>query len=238
MAEKIVLESMFNLPYMDVNIIPIVKKYIYDFKTSLYKIYIGLDCNKKQTIVLKYRTRYGVQDGPFNEYEVINKKLRLIKRGNYINGKLEGKIEKYYDGKLIEEINYKEGKIQGFFKEFDIEGKLIRQEEYKNDILHGECMSWYSNGSFREKRTYNDGEIQELKMWWENGELRRTCIFFPGIIPFGKNHNGKIWSGEDTVWYDNGNMWSYILYNKGEKVEEKRFSKNGKVLNGDIMLLE
>ena len=220
MTENVVLETMSNLPYMDVNIISIVKSYIYENKTTLRKVYVGLD-EKRKIITSKYKTRYGVIEGPYIEYENNN----LVETCKYINGKLQGKKEIFYlSGKVCSEENYKEGKRHGIFKEYDENGNLIRKDEYDNGVIVGESLWFYPTGIIRERITYKEGEVKERKIHWENGQLNKICNSF-------KLH------GEKIEWYDNGNIMSITLYNKGEIIHEKRFHKNGNPMEkvGNVM---
>lgn len=237
MAEKIVLEKMANLPYMDINIIPIVESYIYKTKTTLENIYVGLDLNKRKIIMTKYRTRYDRLDGPYKKYEREeninrrikneNNKIYLIETGNYSDGKLHGKKEIYYLSKKISrEENYKKGKEDGIFKEFDEKGNLIRRDEYKNGVHVGESLLYYTTGIVRERISYKNGIIEERKMYWENGQLNKICG------PLNEQLHG-----EKVEWYDNGNIMSIVIYNKGEIIDEKRYSKDGKKMKkvGGVM---
>jgi antitoxin component YwqK of YwqJK toxin-antitoxin module len=220
MTENVVLETMSNLRYMDVNIISIVKSYIYENKTTLRKVYVGLD-EKRKIITSKYKTRYGVIEGPYIEYENNN----LVETCKYINGKLQGKKEIFYlSGKVCSEENYKEGKRHGIFKEYDEQGNLIRKDEYDNGVIVGESLWFYPTGIIRERITYKEGEVKERKIHWENGQLNKICNSF-------KLH------GEKLEWYDNGNIMSITLYNKGEIIDEKRFHKNGNPMEkvGNVM---
>lgn len=226
MAEKIVLDKMYNLSYMDINIIPIVESYIYDTKTHCKKVYVGLN-NDRKIIVTKYRTRYDKMDGPYKKYEYEEKVKRrkeniyFIETGNYSNGKLHGKIKKYYSfdgsGKISREEHYKEGKEHGIFKEFDKEGNLIRKDKYNNGVRDGESLWYYPTGIIRERITYNNGIVKERKIYWENGQLNKICG------PFGEQLHGEI-----KEWYDNGNIMSVKLYNKGEIIDEKQYHKDGR----------
>ena len=49
------------------------------------------------------------------------------------NGKLEGILKTYYDGKLSMELPYKNGKKNGIAKHYDRNGKLIKQVKYEDD---------------------------------------------------------------------------------------------------------
>ena len=259
MAEKIVLEKMANLPYMDINIIPIVESYIYGTKTTLRKVYVGLeDRTRRKTILTKYRTRYDLLDGPYTEYETgipdpiaplelfplgtgaskmrfrakhriqgnRYKNIYLIETGNYTNGKLDGKKErKMISGKIFREEHYKQGKRHGIFKEYDEQGNLTHQDEYNNDKLVGESLWFYPTGIIRERWTYIGEDREERKIYWENGQLYKLSYI------------GEKPHGEVREWYDNGNIMSITVYNKGEVIDEKKYYKDGRQMQkvGNVM---
>ena len=259
MAEKFLLEKMANLHYMDINIIPIVKNYIYETKTKVKNAHIGLgSLNVK--MMLKYRTRYGVKDGPYNEYPLCTKKFIndnknecLIERGNYTNGKLQGKRTVYYlSGQISKEEFYKEGKRNGVFKEFDEQGNLTHQYEYNNGVIAGESLWFYPNGIVRERWNYQPQGLDyqpqspsapfsgalhgtagcdykvKRQLYWENGQLYKVT-----------GNVGEKPHGEIKERYDNGNIMSITLYNKGEIIDEKRFHKDGRQMEkvGNVMWL-
>ena len=68
-------------------------------------------------------------------YKVYNRR-RLIEERNYVAGRLEGELKKYYqDVTLMEESNYKDGQLDGIAKWFNTEGDLSIAYEYQNGEL-------------------------------------------------------------------------------------------------------
>ena len=68
-------------------------------------------------------------------YRVYNRR-RLVEERNYIEGKLEGELRKFYqDGTLMEESIYQNGVLNGIAKWYDTEGNLSIAYEYENGKL-------------------------------------------------------------------------------------------------------
>ena len=74
-----------------------------------------------------------------------------------VNDKKEGLAREFYtDGKVLSEGSFAGGKRQGIFKTFDQQGRLVAEEEYKND-----------NISYH--REYNpDGKLRSEKIYYFN----------------------------------------------------------------------
>ncbi len=66
--------------------------------------------------------------------ETYGSTAKVTSSGTYINGKLEGKVVKYYDDgtTLKEESEYKNGVMHGNSKYFDEQGKVKLEYTYKN----------------------------------------------------------------------------------------------------------
>ncbi len=78
------------------------------------------------------RSKYHV--GVLEGEQILYKYGKILKTSNYVNGKLEG-IVKAYDEKtfkLRQEIAYKNGLQHGFFRNYDENGVVNMEYEYKN----------------------------------------------------------------------------------------------------------
>ena len=62
------------------------------------------------------------------------------------------------NGKIMEEGTYIDGKIEGVFKEYDENGKLIVQSHWKNTALNGKLTHWrdVDKGILMETTQYKD----------------------------------------------------------------------------------
>ncbi len=113
-----------------------------------------------------------------NSYEVTNKDSlgNIISIIQYSEDSLQNGIAKFYyknpKGVLKEEIEYKNGKKNGFHKFFEPEGRLICQAEYKDNLLDGEDICFYKNGKIEEKSFWVKGKQFGLSIWLsEDGRI-------------------------------------------------------------------
>ena len=92
--------------------------------------------NKNGQLEERYTYHNGQLDGPYIKFN----RNRLKETRDYVNGKLHGKIEKFYpNGKVMERSYYVDGKMHGIARWYDREGNNTIAYEYKNGELVGEA---------------------------------------------------------------------------------------------------
>ena len=191
------------------------------------KVYIDND------IIYEGETMKGtnIKNGKGVEYKIKKDNL-LVFKGEYLNGKRNGKGREYYDNNNLKyQGEYKEGKIWNG-KGYDIKGKLEfevkngngKVKEYKSDgklLFEGEYLKGERNGNGKE---YNN-----------NGEL-----LFEGEYLNGKKngkakeyyYNGKLkFEGEYLNDKKNGKAKEYGNINDAE-LRFEGFYKEGEKWNG------
>ena len=108
------------------------------------------------------------------EYDIFG---ALLFKGEYLNGKRNGKGKEYYNGKLIFEGEYLNGRRwegkgydnlkniiyelkngKGLVKEYDYLGKLKFEGEYLNGLKNGKGKEYY-NGKLEFEGEYLNGEL-------------------------------------------------------------------------------
>lgn len=84
---------------------------------------------------------------------------KIIEKCNYVNGKLDGLYERFYiNGIPYERTNYKDGIYQGTCEFwYDITGKKMKTMNFENGKLHGLYKYWDQNGKLIEDIYYNNG---------------------------------------------------------------------------------
>lgn len=83
---------------------------------------------------------------------------------------------KGYGGKIIEQYNVNaNGDMHGTYKTWNRQGRLIKNYNYQNGELHGNCLLYFDNGTLQEESTYYKGTMTSLKVYQynENGTKRR-----------------------------------------------------------------
>jgi len=121
------------------------------------------------------------------------------------------------NGQLFKECFYKDGELEGEYKEWNC-GKLYRREFYKDGKLEGEYKSWFQNGQLSSLSFYTKGKLEgECKIWYRTGNLVRRSFY----------KNGKL-DGERKEWWSNGYLRKQTFYKEGE-LEGKctKWNRNG-----------
>ena len=65
---------------------------------------------------------------------------------------------------------------------WDYQGNLVRSFEYKNGILHGRVLLFFSNGQKYLEENYQNGMIEgEAFGWYQDGSRRFIAEYFGGV---------------------------------------------------------
>ena len=89
------------------------------------------------------------------------------------NGVPQGTCVVYFENRKPQEIrSYKNGKLHGLWRTYDISGQVISEAEYRNGEKHGTWRIWDELGTLRYEMNYSNGEKTGIwRMWNEKGEL-------------------------------------------------------------------
>ncbi|MGL5124596.1 MAG: toxin-antitoxin system YwqK family antitoxin [Fusobacteriaceae bacterium] len=92
---------------------------------------------------------------------------------NYKNGKEDGPYKFYYsNGQLKVEGNYKNGQRDGLFKSYYENGQVKEEENLKNGQQDGPSKTYYENGQVEDEKNYKNGELDgPRKSYTESGQL-------------------------------------------------------------------
>jgi antitoxin component YwqK of YwqJK toxin-antitoxin module len=84
----------------------------------------------RNQVDLRLNYRQGKLDGQWTTYKF----GKIIEERSYKNDKLDGVSKTYYDRsfKLKQEVQYKDGKQDGYFRYYDEDGNITLEYEYKN----------------------------------------------------------------------------------------------------------
>ncbi|AQQ59943.1 hypothetical protein XJ32_07430 [Helicobacter bilis] len=94
--------------------------------------------------------------------------------------KISGCVKRDYhsNGKLWEEIPYKNGKREGIGKWYYENGDLVNEIPYKNDKREGMTKWYYRNGNLESETPYKNGKREGMSKWYyENGSLKAETPF-------------------------------------------------------------
>jgi antitoxin component YwqK of YwqJK toxin-antitoxin module len=102
----------------------------------------------------------------------------------YKNGKLEG-IARWYevDGKLYTEISFKDDKKDGVARRYHfLSGKLESETPYKDDKLEGVAREYYESGKLSRETTYKNDKKEGIERAYdESGRLQKETLYKNGV---------------------------------------------------------
>jgi antitoxin component YwqK of YwqJK toxin-antitoxin module len=111
-------------------------------------------------------------EGRWNYYHKASKAIMTIEY--YANGKLEGLRSVFYpNGKIAEEINFKDNLKEGICKRYTENGIVIEESAYKNNEYNGTTTFKDSDGNLISKGNFVDGKKAGVWHFYEKGKLSK-----------------------------------------------------------------
>ncbi len=196
----------------------------------------------------------GLEEGIAREYAEDGRIIQLItyKKGFIVNrerinrfdsqGNKHGNWKYFHDnGELQLECIYKHGLLNGYYKEYDREGKLLNaykyvegeKQEFVAELTKLDVKTeYYPNGNVRVKATFKDDKPEGVwREYSEEGEIEKSYIYRYGVI-VGEGIITE--QGEKTgpwkEFYENGALKGEGAYEKDVKVGPWTFYH----MNGEI----
>lgn len=166
---------------------------------------------RRLNIVLKS----GVIDGTYSEYYANG---NLFISGKYVDGQKEGEWKTYSEaGKVWKKYQYKNDLLNGkFISYYTNTGREESVANYRDDILDGNWSEYYSNGGLKISGMYSDGKRNGIfTEWYESGVKKSEINYVDDEI------NGKM-----KVYYENGRVF-YEANIDGRSAEIKGYNTNG-----------
>ncbi|HEX7365477.1 MAG TPA: hypothetical protein VF273_00190 [Pelobium sp.] len=101
---------------------------------------------------------------------------------SYLNGKEDGTWTKYFvNGKLKEQRFFKNGLKEGEYLAWWPNGKKQLQFHFVNDEYEGTCSQWNQYGRLIQKMNYRKGyEEGRQQMFYDNGKVRSNYVIKNG----------------------------------------------------------
>lgn len=108
--------------------------------------------------VMGYKENISDFHGSYEAYSHIDFQLKEI--GKYKKGQKHGTWTNYYPGGVVPTIvaQYKNGQLNGVFKQYDRYGHLVYVINYKNGLKHGEFLAYNENGKLVSRKLFVNGE--------------------------------------------------------------------------------
>ncbi|WP_445747275.1 hypothetical protein [Polaribacter sp.] len=161
----------------------------------------------------------GKKEGAWKIY-IGNSKKNLILReeGTYKNDKKDGKWTIYEFEKVRKVENYKDDNLHGEEITYFKNGKISSRGNYVNDEADGQHITYYENGFISAIENYKIGvEHGKFISYFENGKLEASTNFVNGIE-----------DGEFIEYDEDGKIINKGMYKNGEKIGpwiETKFQK-------------
>jgi antitoxin component YwqK of YwqJK toxin-antitoxin module len=146
---------------------------------------------KSNPKVMYYRGAF-LNGVPIGVFEFYNEKGYLKSTVNHIQDTTINDVVNYYaDGKTVNSngryVGKKVGKTwerqkQGLWEFFDADGRLIRFENYKDNLLNGESKVFYANGQISHEMMYANDEMNgPFSEYTLEGKLSKKGSYKNGI---------------------------------------------------------
>lgn len=114
---------------------------------------------------MKNKVTYAsVKDGLFISYS--QKDYKKTEEGTYKNDEKEGTWLAYYPGGKIVAVlsQYKDGKLNGYMRQFDQRGNIINETQYKDGLKHGTMKIFDKRGKVSKQKDFEYGQEKQYKM--------------------------------------------------------------------------
>lgn len=147
------------------------------------------------------------ENGP---YEGRDEAGNLIEKGQFANGKKNGKWIRYTNAVVTSEIEYLNGKKNGKRIEYFNNGNKDFEENYVDGVLDGVRLRYsMSAGTVIQKWTYKNGDLDgEYKMMTDNGVTLEEGLY-------ANDKKEGMWK----FYERNGTLKNTKMYSKGKLVE-------------------
>lgn len=187
-------------------------------------------------ISIKNGRPYGVgaviNDKREGKFKTLDRYGRVIAELNYKNGELDG-IQKFYyeDGQLKTENEFKDGKLNGTRKDYYTNGMPSLEQRFKNDQLNGISTSYFVNGGKNCEVNFTDDERDgKLVCTYQNGSLKTEETYVKGKLNgthISYNEVGDVVEKYNAV--NNLIEGNYVSYYDGKIIKEEAVYVNGKI---------
>ena len=123
-------------------------------------------------------------------------------------------------GKTLLKGTYKNGKKDGLWTQWYVNGQKDFEDLWKDGNLDGLSTFWYEDGQKMGEGTYKNGNRVGLyTQWFENGQKEYEETYKGG-------KEDRLW----TWWYENGKKLKEETYKDGELISKKELNEVGSVI--------
>ncbi len=99
------------------------------------------------------------------------------------------------EGRLLAEVNFRDGVRHGFAREWHGNGELSLEGEWENGVPKGVISEWSEDGLIRRETMYRDGKIAGKK----EGPSKKAAQQVKRIVKERETLNQTVWSEEEQA---------------------------------------
>ena len=134
----------------------------------------------------------------------------LDEKGKEINPSHTGQLTTYYEnGAIKEQFELIDGKLDGTFQLFHLNGNLQEASVFKNGVNTNEIKKFYENGNPKFSRELNNGYFIETKFYTNGNKKEESHL----NLELKKD-------GNFTTWYENGQKNTVEFYNAQNEIDK------------------
>lgn len=164
------------------------------------------------------------------------------------NGKIDGEVDVYLNGKVVQKTNVKNGLLNGWKVDYYPSGNIKTKSFYEKGKLYGIEFIYYDSGKIKSKESFRDGKREGPKItYYKNGQIEQN-LFRKNDKDEGTEHayyeNGKLmykrnWVnnklyGDQYFYHENGKVKIYHAYDiLGEKFYLSHYDESEKLYQSD-----
>ncbi len=128
--------------------------------------------DEKKNKVSEGNTKDKLRTGIWKYYHKNAKTIMATE--NYVDDKIEGVKKIFYpNGKVAEEVPYKNNLKEGIAKKYSDKGKLIEESTFTNDVMQGSYKVYDGSGKLAIKGQFKNDKKNGIWQYFEKGKLVR-----------------------------------------------------------------
>lgn len=212
-----------------------LRLYSYNQEIERYNLKQGVYDGKQYSFPT--HETYTYNNGVLTHYVSYHDNGQLKREQTYANGRLQGNAVEYdKDGKIISNKYYLNGLLNGEVMEISLQG-YMKKAVYKDGVLNGEYKEFFDNGDVAQKGAYENDKKSGLWISYDkNGDIKEEIGYLQGQY-HGASKRYEKGSIYESCEYVNGKRHGKRLYYRGTPpkmrlVEEEHYI-DGK-LNGTL----
>jgi len=128
-------------------------------------------------------------------YYILFHRSGIIEHQNS-NGKLDGEVDFYINGKITRKVAFKNGLLDGWTINYYANGEIQKKSYYKDNKKDSIEFTYYSNGKIKSKESFKNGKYDGVRLkYYQNGRIENKS--------FRKDNNV---TGVEYEYYEDGNL--------------------------------